>query len=100
MPGIADKINSQKIPAQWLIILAFAAIYIILCSTYLAILIALDNIPPFSMSAMRFLAAGIILFTWCLYKRERLPSVKFIVNNAISYCRFDGFHDGPDTLKN
>ena len=44
------------------IILAFAAIYVIWGSTYLAIRFAVETLPPFLMAGVRFLIAGAILF--------------------------------------
>ena len=44
------------------IIIAFAALYLIWGSTYLAILFAIDSIPPFIMAGTRFLTAGLIMF--------------------------------------
>lgn len=44
------------------LILAFAAIYLIWGSTYLAIRFAVDSLPPFLMAGTRFLSAGVILF--------------------------------------
>ena len=46
------------------LLLAFAALYIIWGSTYLGIRIAIETIPPFTMAAARFLAAGAILYAW------------------------------------
>ena len=45
-------------------ILAFAAVYIIWGSTYIAIRYAIETLPPFLMAASRFLIAGAILFAW------------------------------------
>jgi drug/metabolite transporter (DMT)-like permease len=59
---------------RWKIILAFAAIYIIWGSTYLAIIFAIRDIPPFLMSGMRFFLAGIMLYSWCVFiKKEKQP---------------------------
>jgi drug/metabolite transporter (DMT)-like permease len=44
------------------IILAFAALYLIWGSTYLAILFAIQSIPPFLMAGARFLLAGVIMY--------------------------------------
>ena len=44
------------------LIAAFAAIYIIWGSTYLAIRFALETLPPFLMAGARFLTAGAILY--------------------------------------
>jgi drug/metabolite transporter (DMT)-like permease len=43
---------------------AFAAIYFIWGSTYLAIKYAIEAIPPFLMMGTRSLAAGVILYLW------------------------------------
>lgn len=45
----------------WLIVLAFAAVYIIWGSTYLAIRWCVETMPPFLMAGSRFLLAGAIL---------------------------------------
>jgi drug/metabolite transporter (DMT)-like permease len=49
-------------PKRISIILAFAGIYLIWGSTYLAILFAIRSIPPLLMAGTRFLLAGIILY--------------------------------------
>lgn len=58
-------------PFQLRIVLAFAAIYIIWGSTYLAIRFAVETIPPFLMAGMRFVIAGSIMYAWA-----RLSGVK------------------------
>jgi len=67
---------------KWKVILSFAAIYIIWGSTYLAIIIAIKDIPPMLMSGMRFLLAGIILYSWCLVKKEKQPDLSSLGKNA------------------
>jgi len=49
-------------PRRIWIILAFAALYIIWGSTYLAILFAIRSIPPFLMAGARFFLAGVIMY--------------------------------------
>ena len=46
-------------------ILAFLAIYLIWGSTYLAIRVAVESIPPLAMMSVRSLSAGLILYAWC-----------------------------------
>ena len=46
------------------LIAAFAAVYIIWGSTYLAIKFAVETLPPFSMAGARFGLAGVILYAW------------------------------------
>lgn len=47
-----------------IMIAAFAAVYVIWGSTYLAIKYAIETLPTFLMAAFRFLIAGGILFAW------------------------------------
>ena len=54
------KINISKRTVK--ILLAFACLYFIWGSTYMAIKFAIDTMPPFLMASSRFLAAGLILF--------------------------------------
>ena len=49
-------------PAKSLILAAFAALYVIWGSTYLAILFAIETIPPLLMAGTRFLLAGFIMY--------------------------------------
>lgn len=45
-------------------IAAFAAVYIIWGSTYLAIRFADETLPPFLMAGTRFVISGLVLFIW------------------------------------
>lgn len=56
------------------LILAYAAIYVIWGSTYLAIRFAVQDLPPFLMAAARFIVSGTILFVIMRLQRVRLPS--------------------------
>jgi drug/metabolite transporter (DMT)-like permease len=49
-------------PSKLAILSAFAALYFIWGSTYLAILFAIGTMPPLLMAGARFLLAGLILF--------------------------------------
>lgn len=55
------------------IVIAFAAIYIIWGTTYLAIRIAVETIPPFFMAGTRFLIAGTVAFAVLRARRVPLP---------------------------
>src|SRR6266545_4637159 len=44
------------------LLLAFAAIYLLWGSTYLAMRLAIDTVPPFLMAGSRFLVAGSLLY--------------------------------------
>ncbi|QJW93202.1 EamA family transporter [Frigoriglobus tundricola] len=49
-------------PSRIKLLLAFAAIYVLWGSTYLAIRLAIDTLPPFLMAGTRFLIAGSALY--------------------------------------
>lgn len=51
-------------PGVGLVIAAFAAVYVIWGSTYLAIRFAIESIPPLLMASVRFLIAGALLYGW------------------------------------
>ncbi len=46
------------------VLAAFAAVYTIWGSTYLAIRFAIETLPPFLMAGVRFLIAGAVLYAW------------------------------------
>ncbi len=54
------KQNSEK--SMLILIAAFAAIYVLWGSTYLAIKFAIETLPAFTMTGSRFLLAGVTLF--------------------------------------
>ena len=74
----------QKSHSKALVIAAFAALYIIWGSTYLAILIAVKSIPPFLMAGSRFIIAGLILYTWCRLQGQATPDLASIANISLS----------------
>src|ERR1700733_2064326 len=81
MPALT---TSPKNPSKALVVTAFAALYPIWGSTYLAILIAVKNIPPFLMAGSRFIIAGLILYTWCRLKGQQTPDIKSIGHISFS----------------
>jgi drug/metabolite transporter (DMT)-like permease len=54
-------------PARWRVLLAFAIIYVVWGSTYLAIRFAIETLPAFLMAGTRFLIAGGVLYAWARY---------------------------------
>jgi drug/metabolite transporter (DMT)-like permease len=56
------------------IIAAFASIYVIWGSTYLAIRYAVETIPPFVMGGARFVVSGTILYLWSRYRSAPRPT--------------------------
>jgi drug/metabolite transporter (DMT)-like permease len=58
-------------PNRLAVIAAFAALYLVWGSTYLAIRYAIETIPPLYTAGMRHLSAGLILLAWCMARRLR-----------------------------
>jgi len=56
------------------VILAFAAVYVIWGSTYLAIRFAIETVPPFLMAGVRYLIAGAILYAVLRMRGARRPT--------------------------
>ncbi|HSN18510.1 MAG TPA: EamA family transporter [Gammaproteobacteria bacterium] len=59
---------------SWKVLLAYAIIYFVWGSTYLAIRVGVLEMPPLLMAAMRFLIAGALLYGWTAARGERQPS--------------------------
>ncbi len=65
--------DTDKAPT-WKTLGAFAIIYFVWGSTFLAIRFGVEEVPPFLLAAIRFTLAGAMLFGWALARRERWPS--------------------------
>jgi drug/metabolite transporter (DMT)-like permease len=63
-------------PAVWKTWLAFAIIYFVWGSTFLAIRVGVDEVPPFLLAGMRFVIAGIALYAWMRAKGTPSPTVR------------------------
>jgi len=50
------------------ILLAFAGIYLIWGTTYLAIALSIQTLPPFTSGAVRFLTAATLMYTWLRWR--------------------------------
>src|SRR3984893_2539748 len=61
-------------PRRWKTLLAFAIIYSVWGSTFLAIRIGVREVPPLLLAGMRFFAAGIVLYAWVRAKGTTSPS--------------------------
>ena len=65
-------------------LLAFAAIYFIWGSTYLAIRFAIETIPPLGMASVRFLIAGTLMYVWSRARGVQAPTAAQWKSGAIS----------------
>lgn len=61
---------------RWKILLAFAIIYFVWGSTFLAIRVGVREVPPFLLAGMRFFAAGILLYVWMRASGTASPTLR------------------------
>lgn len=66
--------SSGRPPSRLLVLAAFAAVYVIWGSTFLAIRYAIQTLPPFLMAASRFLLAGAALTLWARVRGAPRPT--------------------------
>ena len=64
----------MSVPRRWKIVLAFLAVYLCWGMTYLAMRIAVRDIPPHLMSGARFLVAGLVLYLWTRGRGDPKPT--------------------------
>ena len=60
-------------PSRTSILVAFAAVYVIWGSTYLAIRWVLESLPPLVTAGARFLVAGAVLLAWAAWSERSRP---------------------------
>ena len=63
-------------PRAWKVLLAFGIIYFVWGSTFLAIRVGVQEVPPFLFAGMRFVAAGLALFAWMRLRGTPLPTAR------------------------
>jgi drug/metabolite transporter (DMT)-like permease len=66
-----------------LVLAAFAAVYLLWGSTYLAIIFALETMPPLLMAGARFLLAGAILYGVMRLRGEPAPTPRHWRSTAV-----------------
>jgi drug/metabolite transporter (DMT)-like permease len=65
------------------VVAAFLAIYVVWGSTYLAIKVVVQTIPPLTAAGIRFLLAGTIVYAWARLRGAPSPSRKQRTNLAL-----------------
>src|SRR3984893_7986030 len=68
------QMQTEARPATWKILLAFAMIYFVWGSTFLAIRLGVHEVPPFLLAAMRFFTAGLVMYAWLRLKGTPVPT--------------------------
>lgn len=59
---------------RWKVIIAFAAVYILWGSTYLAIRVGVQQLPPALFAGARFVTAGILLALYARWSGQKFPT--------------------------
>jgi drug/metabolite transporter (DMT)-like permease len=77
------------------LVVAFAIVYVVWGSTYLAMHVAVERMPPFLMGAARFLVAGLLLSAWVAWReRPRWPTARMwgwaLVTGALLFVGGNG----------
>src|SRR5256885_5148003 len=68
--------ESTSHPRAWKVLLAFAIIYFVWGSTFLAIRVGVREVPPFLLAGMRFLIAGAVLYAGMRIKGTSSPTAR------------------------
>ena len=66
----------MPIGVKWKIAIAFLCVYVFWGMTYLAMRVAVVDIPPHLMAGGRFLLAGLVLYAWARYRGAARPTPK------------------------
>ena len=75
--------SRSAVPSTAGLVAAFAAIYLIWGSTYLAIRFAVETIPPLLMMGMRHMSAGALLYGWARWRGVRAPRLREWLHPAL-----------------
>ena len=59
----------------WKVAIAFFAVYVCWGMTYLAMRVAVEDIPPHLMSGSRFVVAGVVLYAWARLRGDSAPTL-------------------------
>ena len=70
-------------PGKTAIVLAFAAIYLVWGSTYLAIRFAVETLPPFLMLFARFFTAGVLMYLFLRWRGVARPTAREWLGGAV-----------------
>jgi drug/metabolite transporter (DMT)-like permease len=70
------------------LVLAFFAIYVVWGSTYLAIKVAVETVPPLATAGVRHLIAGLILFVWARAWKARPTAAEWRASLVVGVLFF------------
>lgn len=67
--------HEAEVPA-WKIAACLGALYLIWGTTYFAIKVGIESLPPFFLVGTRLASAGVLLLAWQMVRGRRLPKLK------------------------
>jgi len=73
-PTLAPHSHAHEKREMFVLVAAFAAVYVIWGSTYLAIVVGLESLPPLLIAACRHFTAGLILYPLLRWKTGIQPT--------------------------
>lgn len=73
-PAVVSATPRGLADARVLVPLALLALYLVWGSTYLGIRYALESYPPFVLAAIRFIAAGALMYAWLRVRGSAAPT--------------------------
>ncbi|MBS1529971.1 MAG: EamA family transporter, partial [Bacteroidetes bacterium] len=77
--------TAQNKPASaFMVVVAFATVYLVWGSTYFFIRMAVLGMPPLLLGALRFTTAGLLMLIWCIIKGEKIFIRKSLINSAVA----------------
>jgi len=65
------------------ILASLASLYLVWSSTYFAIRVAVQSMPPFLTAGIRYLAAGLVMMAWARWRGEKVPPARAWLYSAI-----------------
>jgi drug/metabolite transporter (DMT)-like permease len=93
------------------IVLGYLVIYVVWGSTYLAIRVGVETLPPLLMAGTRFAVAGLILYAWRRLRGDARPAPRawgpallvgglmlFLGNGLVSWAEHRGIDSGTAAL--
>src|ERR1700686_3419752 len=79
----------SSVRPSWKTVLAFAIIYFVWGSTFLAIRVGVREVPPLVFACMRFFTAGVVLYAWMRVKETPSPNLRqWAAISLIALCIF------------
>ena len=66
----------MRLGMRWKVAIAFFAVYVCWGMTYLAMRIAVADIPPHLLSGSRFVFAGLVLYAWARLRGDPAPNAR------------------------